>query len=74
MGEDFADDLFEDSRSECEQMTQTQKRKNAQHYLQKVAGLTMTDMVKEQQEDPEMQRWKKQEDPTRVIERNGILL
>ena len=55
LGADFADDLFEDSRSEREQMTRAQKRENAQHYLQKVVGLTITDMVKEQQEDPEIE-------------------
>ena len=55
-------------------MTRAQKRENSLHYLQKVAGLTRTDMVKEQQEDPKIQHWKKQEDPTRVIERKKILL
>ena len=39
-----------------------------------MTGLARTDMANEQQEDLWIQCWKEQEDPTRVIERNGVLL
>ena len=70
----FHEYLFEESQPERIKLTKSQKRRQAKQ--RQTIGVLDEDVniAQEQQQDKEIQSWKSQEDPDRVLTRNGVLL
>ena len=70
---DFSEDLFERSRPARQDLSRGQRSKaNKLRVMSDEEDMSM--LSRAQQEDPEVQRWRSEEDPSRVKEKRGVLL
>ena len=69
----FDDELFEEQGKTKPRLTRAERRKHNQQWIKTSNGLTSTQLKKEQEEDPGVQKWMAQEDPTRIKRVNGVL-
>ena len=70
---DFSEDLFRRSRPARQDLLRGQRRKANKSRMMSDKEDTST-LSRAQQEDPEVQRWRSEEDPSRVKEKQGVLL
>ena len=66
----FVEDLFEQPRRNKNYLTQSEKR---QHNRRWIGTCNTVQLKKEQEEDPEIQQWKRREDPSRIKHIEGLL-
>ena len=70
---DFSEDLFERSRPARQDLSRGQRSKaNKLRVMSDEEDMSM--LSRAQQEDPEVQRWRSEEDPSRIKEKRGVLL
>ena len=70
---DFSEDLFGRSRPARQDLSRGQRRKANKSRVMSDKEDTST-LSRAQQEDPEVQHWRSEEDPSRVKEKQGVLL
>ena len=74
-GFDLDDDLFGESGKARTELTQEQKRQERRRRWRNSEGKTnVEELSKSQREDETIQQWMSKEDPTRIIQKNGVLL
>ena len=66
----FTEDLFEQPRRNKNYLTRSEKR---QHNRRWIGTSNTVHFKKEQEEDPEIQQWKRREDPSRIKHIEGLL-
>ena len=69
----FDDELFGEQGKTRPRWTRTERRKHNQQWTRASNGSTSMQLKKEQEEDPSVQKWMAQEDPTRIKRVNGVL-
>ena len=67
------DELFEKPRKLRAHLTQAEKRRQNQQWTRPGSSTTNTRLKKKQEEDPKIQRWMTQEDPTCIKCIEGVL-
>ena len=68
----FLEELFETPTRTKTRLTKAEKRRRCQQW-RSTNATTATQMKKEQERDPDIQRWLEQEDPSRIKHTEGIL-
>ena len=69
----FIDELFGEQRKQKELLSRGQRRRHCQCWVKKGNYSSTMQLKKKQEQDPDVQKWVKQEDPTRIKCVEGLL-
>ena len=69
----FVDELFGEQGKQKELLSRGQRRRHCQRWVKKGNYSSTMQLKKEQEQDPDVQKWVRQEDPTRIKRVEGLL-